>query len=144
MNSVFDVAKYFLILQDTDAGDSITNLKLQKLVYYAQGFHLALYDKPLFKEKIMKWEHGPVVAELYTRYSSFGSKALPIPKKFSFEVIAEETREFLDEIYRVLGQFSAWKLRNMTHDELPWKSAKRNQEISHPTLKKYFKTLSKK
>jgi uncharacterized phage-associated protein len=45
-----DVAKYFLAQASEDAGDLISNLKLQKLVYYAQGFHLALYDTPLFPE----------------------------------------------------------------------------------------------
>jgi uncharacterized phage-associated protein len=45
-----EVAKYFLAQADEDAGDLISNLKLQKLVYYAQGFHLALYDIPLFPE----------------------------------------------------------------------------------------------
>lgn len=48
MISCSDVARYFLALVDEDAGDSLSNLKLQKLVYYAQGFHLALYGEPLF------------------------------------------------------------------------------------------------
>jgi uncharacterized phage-associated protein len=60
-----DVAEYFLTLVDDEAGDSLSNLKLQKLVYYAQGFHLALTEKPLFDEAIEAWEHGPVVPGLY-------------------------------------------------------------------------------
>ncbi|KJV52294.1 hypothetical protein OTSGILL_1633 [Orientia tsutsugamushi str. Gilliam] len=46
----------FLVLVDREAGDVITQLKLQKLVYFAQGVHLALFDKPLFLKKILK--HG--------------------------------------------------------------------------------------
>jgi uncharacterized phage-associated protein len=64
MLSCHDVAKYFLSLTDEDAGDLISNLKLQKLVYYAQGFHLALYDELLFEETIEAWTHGPVIPEM--------------------------------------------------------------------------------
>lgn len=52
MLTCFDVAKYFLSLcNDEESGDLISNLKIQKLVYYAQGFSLAINNKPLFKEK---------------------------------------------------------------------------------------------
>ena len=60
MLSCHDVAKYFLALTDEDAGDLISNLKLQKLVYYAQGFHLALFDTPMFGEPIEAWTHVPL------------------------------------------------------------------------------------
>lgn len=66
--SAIDVAKYLLILVDREAGDAITQLKLQKLMYIAQGIHLALYDKPLLKEEIEAWQHGPVVRELYNEF----------------------------------------------------------------------------
>ena len=64
--SCHDVAQYFLAQMDEDAGDLISNLKLQKLVYYAQGFALALHGRPLFRERVEAWTHGaPVVPELY-------------------------------------------------------------------------------
>ena len=49
MVSVHDVARYFLSLADDEAGDLLSNLKLQKLCYYAQGFRLALSGKPLYQ-----------------------------------------------------------------------------------------------
>jgi uncharacterized phage-associated protein len=52
MLSCYDVAQYFLAKADADAGDLMSNLKLQKLVYYAQGFALALLDKPFFPQCI--------------------------------------------------------------------------------------------
>lgn len=55
-----DVANFFLSAMDDDAGDLISNLKIQKLVYYAQGVHLAMFDTTLFDEEILAWEHGPV------------------------------------------------------------------------------------
>jgi len=142
MVSVFDVAKYFLTLNDEEVGELISNLKLQKLVYYAQGFHLAIMDEPLFADTIEAWAHGPVVPSLYHEYKGYGSQAIPAPVTFDADIMTEETRELLDEVYNVFGQFSAWKLRNMTHEEPPWiESSKMAGAISQNSMKNYFKTL---
>ena len=53
--------------------------KLQKLLYYTQGFHLAIYGVPLFEEKLIAWEHGPVVKEVYDKFKEFGSNAISVP-----------------------------------------------------------------
>ncbi|WP_208932366.1 Panacea domain-containing protein [[Haemophilus] ducreyi] len=59
---------YFLSQCNSEEnGDLISNLKIQKLVYYAQGFSLAINNKPLFSEKIQAWTHGPVTPELYNK-----------------------------------------------------------------------------
>src|SRR5579863_3866825 len=112
MLSCRDVARYFLSLTDEDAGDLISNLKLQKLVYYAQGFHLAIFGAPLFPEDIYAWNHGPVVPSLYREYRRFGAGAIPSPTDLDDELYDDHARKFLDEVYSVYGQFSAWKLRN--------------------------------
>lgn len=140
--SCFDVANYFLAQQSEDAGDLISNLKLQKLVYYAQGCHLALFDAPLFQEPIEAWMHGPVVPELYRLYKQCGAGPIPTPKGVDFSGLDEETQELLDEVYSVYGQFSAWKLREMTHGEQPWKEAAPDQAvITQASMQKFFKTL---
>lgn len=141
MLSCHDVANYFLALSDEDAGDLISNLKLQKLVYYAQGFHLALFNEPLFDESIEAWTHGPVIPELYHSYKHRGSGAIPSPEEVNFGVYTLEMKELLDEVYNVFGQFSAWKLRNLTHVEPPWKDVESSAgEISHESMREYFKT----
>jgi len=143
MISCFDVAKYFLSLTDEDSGDLISNLKLQKLVYYAQGFHLAIFDGPLFGDNIIAWEHGPVIPILYHEYKDYGADAIP-PQDFDPAIFSPEIRDLLDEVYSVFGQFSAWKLRNMTHEEPPWKDAyEGNGLVTHESMKEYFKTLVK-
>lgn len=139
MNTPKQVAEYFLCMSDPDIGDIISNLKLQKLVYYAQGFHLAMFDKPLFDEPILAWEHGPVVESLYQSYKSFGSGAIPQPDIFDDTVFTPEQINLLKEVFEVYGQFSAWKLRNMTHAEKPWNDTPRNQEISTTLMQEYFK-----
>ena len=137
------VADYFLTRVEEEAGDSLSNLKLQKLVYYAQGFHLALYDKPLISEMIQAWEHGPVIPELYHSYKIYGSQPIPRPDGIDFDEYSPEETELLDEVFEVYGQFSAWKLRSMTHSEPPWREAYDrcpSSEISHESMKAFFRT----
>ena len=141
-----DVARYFLSLSDEEAGDTISNLKLQKLLYYAQGFHLAIFEAPLFAEPIEAWVHGPVVPEIYRAYKDCGAEAIPAPSGFDPMQLDQPTRELLDEVYDVYGQYSAWKLRNMTHVEAPWVDARKqslNAQIDPAALGSYFKTLLK-
>jgi uncharacterized phage-associated protein len=140
VQSAQSIAQYFLSLVDEEAGDSISNLKLQKLLYYAQGFHLAFYDTPLFPEAIKKWAHGPVVPQIYHEYKDYGANAIP-PVQIDLNDYTQNVRELLDEIYSVYGQFSALKLRSMTHNEPPWLKADDNEAISHESMKQFFKTL---
>ena len=141
---VHDVAKYFLSLNDEEVGELISNLKLQKLVYYAQGFRLAITGEPLFTDTIEAWAHGPVVPSLYHEYKGFMAGAIPSPTDFDPKCIDQNTRELLDEVYAVYGQFSAWKLRNLTHAEKPWIDAyNKTVVISTKVMKEYFLTLVK-
>ena len=135
-----DVANYFLLKSDPEIGDIISNLKLQKLVYYGQGFHLAMFDKTLFDEEIEAWEHGPVVRQLYQKYKKHGAGAITKPSKFNPDIFTKKQVSLLDEIYLVIGQYSAWKLRNLTHSEPPWiKARKGDGTILADEMKRYFK-----
>lgn len=139
MVSVYDVAKYFLAKIDEDDGP-ITHLKLQKLLYYAQGFYLAVHGEPLFSDSIEAWAHGPVVPAVWQQYRAYGVAPIPPDPDFVPESVPEEVRELLDEVYAVYGQFTAWRLREMTHDDLPWKNhAERGDVISHEELQEFFK-----
>lgn len=140
MENCHNIAKYFLALVDEGVGDSLSNLKLQKLVYYAQGFHLATYGSPLFSEPLMAWEHGPVVPALYRSFKQHGAEPIPPDEYFDPTTLDAQVRELLEDVYSVYGQFSASKLRNMTHEEPPWKLAPAGGEISLDVMKEYFKT----
>ncbi len=139
MKSAKTIAKAFLCLSNPDVGDVVTNLKLQKLLYYAQGFNLAIYGKPLFKEEVLAWEHGPVVREVYNEYRDNAST--PIKVMTCPSTLTKQERELIENIWNVYGQFSAWKLRDMTHNETPWQNTGRNNVINHSVMKSYFKTL---
>ena len=138
MPSANSVAKFILSLADEDAGELISNLKLQKLLYYAQGFHLAMHGVPLFDEQIRAWEHGPVVPQVWQEYREHGAGSIPCPAEVPIDEFTEAQAEVIKEVYAVFGQFSAWKLRNMTHDEAPWASTARDNVISHRKMKDYF------
>lgn len=141
MLSCFDVAKFFIALVDEDSGDSISNLKLQKLAYYAQGFHLAMHGQPLFPQRVFAWAHGPVVKELYHEYKRYGAGPIALAQTFDAELYSSDMQDFLTEVNTVYGQFTASKLRNMTHVEPPWKDTPLGEEIQHGAMKQYFKTL---
>src|SRR5260364_225809 len=108
MVSVFDVANYFLTLVEEEVGDALSNLKLQKLVYYAQGFHRAFFSHTLFARQIAAWTPGQVIPALYHAYKQSGAGALPRPVDFDLDIFDRETCELLDEVYQVYGQYSAW------------------------------------
>lgn len=141
MHQAIDIANYFLSLVDLEAGDSMSNLKLQKLLYYAQGAHLAITARPLFADAIVAWEHGPVIPDLYHHFKRYGADPIPSPEEgIDLERYSPETREILDDVFEVYGQFSPWKLRNMTREEQPWKDTPINSKISHEALRNFFVT----
>lgn len=139
--SASDIAKYFLSNTDEDEGHTISHFKLQKLLYYAQGFHLAIFERPLFSDDILAWAYGPVVESIFHQYNGFGPNPLPKDEGFNYLSIDKETRDLLDDVYNVYGQYSAWKLINMTHSEPPWKETPINGIIAHSKLKTFFETL---
>ncbi|WP_367871807.1 Panacea domain-containing protein [Luteolibacter sp. Populi] len=140
MANASQVARYLLALQCEEAGDLVSNLKLQKLLYYCQGMHLALKDAPLFADDVEAWAHGPVVRRVYGEYKEFGGNPIPCPEGEPDD-LTEEERNLVEEVYQEFGQFSAWKLREMTHDELPYKEAEAtgSKLVNTETMRRFFK-----
>lgn len=142
MANVFDVANWFLhynqwlresVDEDTD---NITNLKLQKLLYYAQSAFLALQDEPLFDEEIYAWAHGPVVESVYQKYKKYGSSGINNIEQFT---ISDKEEKVLRQVYDTFGAYSAWGLRNLTHSESPWQETSQNGVIPRDKMKAYFR-----
>nr|WP_256436358.1 type II toxin-antitoxin system antitoxin SocA domain-containing protein [Ensifer sp. ENS07] len=125
----------------TNAEDNdVSNLKLQKLCYYAQGLVSAMRGgEPLFHEDFSAWDHGPVVPVLYHKYKEHGSQPIPVVTDFDVSQIEPRDRVALTDIYEYYAQFSAWRLRNMTHEERPWIEAyKSGKRISLDSLIEFF------
>jgi len=142
--SALDVAKYFLFKANSE-GDLITNLKMQKLLYYAQAWYLVNFNAPLFKETIKAWALGPVIREVYNEFKIFG--ASPIEYKHTgkeVKIFTEEQRNYLNEFYDVFFKFNAHELVNMTHNEKPWMDAYKNKtDISRQSMKSYYSSVLK-
>ncbi len=138
MLSCFDVADYLIWVSNTSVASTVNQLKLQKLVYYAQAFHLALYDKPLFMEVIVAWEHGPVVAELWQKYNYYAASPIPSPKNFDISIYSEGEIQLLNGVYSKLGYLHPCVLREQTHQEPTWIDAYPQGIITHKAMKAYF------
>ena len=139
--TALDLAKYLVRLNEKneDFGEVLTNLKIQKLAYYIQGFHLAYFDEPLFDDPIVAWQYGPVVVSLYDSLKKFGNNAV-IFTDDSVVKMNKKQRDLIDAIFNQIGQYSAWKLVEMTHSEDPWKSVNLQEEITKESLSAFFKT----
>ena len=152
MASAFQVAKAYLELAAAgDEADPISNLRLQKLLYYAQGWSLALREKALFPERIEAWALGPVVPEVYHYLKPHGSGAVPAEAIF-VGLIDEDEGLFVASVWGTYKVFSASKLSEMTHSEEPWRKARGNlapsdassEEITAESLRNYFLSRARK
>ena len=115
------VSSWFVNHADREAGEAITQLKVQKLVYYADAWFLANFDKPMVNEDFQAWAHGPAIPSLYTKYRDYRWEALPEEPK---QKLPKNLQSFLSAVYDEYGQFSAKKLEQMTHEESPWIDAR--------------------
>ena len=114
----------------------ITNLKLQKLLYYVQAISLQVFKKIAFKEKIMAWSYGPVVNEVYQKYKENHSNEIKIDGKV--KKISNGLEKVINEVIDSYGSMEANKLIDFTHEEEPWKNTEINKEIKTDIIKEYF------
>jgi uncharacterized phage-associated protein len=144
MANVYEVAGFILQVgkaSDNEGGyDLITNLKLQKLIYYCQGFNLAFFNTPLFPEPIEAWDHGPVCPVLYHKLKKYKADPIPVNGDSFTDKLTVQEQKLIIDVYGVYGQYSAWRLREMTHQEPPWKETHLNQVIAHEKMRKFFLT----
>lgn len=147
------IADFFLAFANS-AGDKISNLKLQKLVYYAEAWHLANFKKALFAENFQAWIHGPVLPSIYKKYKKYGCNPITNFKKTLDDirkegVISKQLFEFLEEVARVYMSYEAFQLETATHNEKPWQEARGvlaldarcSQSISKTTMTHFYKNL---
>jgi uncharacterized phage-associated protein len=138
MKNALEIARYFV--ENGQSYTDLSNLKIQKLLYYAQGFHLALYESPLFLEELEAWDHGPVVPSVYHELKLFGANPVNFQAHSNYQTWDQNISAFLNRILEMFGKYSAMSLRNMTHLESPWieNYNKLSQSIPQQSIKQYF------
>jgi uncharacterized phage-associated protein len=136
--SAKDVAEYYISIANPERQDLLTNLKIQKLLYYGQGFALGRWRSILFPERIIAWQLGPVVLEVYEAYGKYGASPVPLSPYFDPNKYEPDTKVLLNKVFSSYGQYAASTLVDMTHGEPPWKKTKINHEISIKHMQDYF------
>lgn len=140
MYNVLLVAKY-IINHCNNINVPVSNLKLQKLLYFVQADFLVNTDSPCFPEEIEAWEFGPVIPVVYQRYKIYGSS--PIPRTISSMVGRIELSDRI-RIMRMVdrcAKYSASRLVELTHRQDPWINAyspRRRNIIPKRSIKEFF------
>lgn len=141
MYSVIDVAKY-IIVYCKQHGYSVSNLKLQKLLYFVQAQFLVTLGKAAFNEEIEAWDFGPVVPEAYQYFKIWGSAEIPeIAARGAAEKIYLEDQKIMNEILSECAPYSASYLVETTHHQSPWVDAYEkycSNTISQNAIKEFF------
>lgn len=142
MADIFDVADFFIQLANQSEDDQMTNLKLNKLLYYAQGTFLARTGKPLFDNLIEAWSLGPVVPEVYRKYKVCGKNPIFFDRDdIDLSLFTPEEADTIYDVMREFGQYTGSKLVTLTHKpDTPWSNAAANGEktLSISSIREYF------
>jgi uncharacterized phage-associated protein len=151
MGKALEVARYLIHLAAAEEEpDFLTNMRLQKLLYYVQGWCLALHNKPMFEDRIEAWAHGPVVVTVYPKFAGYNDKPVDPEKTSQAKNLTKEQSSFIKRVWDAYKVYSTSSLRDMTHKEEPWLNARKgygpadrcDEEITQEALKKYFKKLA--
>lgn len=143
--TVHDVAAYVL-----EKSGPMSAFKLQKLCYYAQAWHLAFYDRPLYPEPLEAWANGPVSPALYAQHRGrFTVTAGDLARGDSTRIPAQ-AKAHINQVLKAYGDWAPHRLVELTHHEDPWRDARGNlpplarsaAEISHESMATFYRALS--
>ena len=151
MPTALDVARHLIRLGAAEEEpDYLSPLRLQKLLYYVQGWHLGAFERPLFSERIEAWKYGPVVPSVYQAFKSYDDQGIRPSAEEEPSYLSRADRAFIDSVWAGYKQFSAIGLYEKTHSEPPWRNARgnlpagapSNAEIPQEELRKFFRPLT--
>jgi len=145
------IANNFLQWDFTDGSASITPMKLQKLVYMAHGWHLAIHNEPLIEEQFEAWPYGPVEDTLYHIFKQFRNSPITQyaktwvgDKEVSYVANSDKFKAVFDAVVNKYGAFSALKLSALTHmPGTPWSQTRASGQtyISNDLIREHFRGL---
>ena len=145
MVHAIDAARFFVNIANTiPTDDLMTNMRVNKLLYFAQGECLRKLGKPLFDDDMEAWDYGPVVPPVYQTYKGFGRE--PIKDGVDYQdTFSEQEKNVLFDVLRYYGQFSTSALVSLSHEaQSPWAAAHKNGDkhatISKESIKAFFES----
>ena len=148
-----DLSNYILV-----KGGAMNHLKLQKLLYYVEAWHLVFFDTSIINDKFEAWVHGPVSKKLWNelRDMSVLYTEIYIPKADSKKIITDveaqlskDQIEMINDVINKYGKHTSYALENLTHEEEPWLEARGglppnvpcSNIIQKDTMKRYYRNL---
>lgn len=156
------VANYFLDKAES-SGTTLTPMKLQKLVFFAHGWHLGLNDEPLISDPIEAWQFGPVVPSLYhefkhERAGAITGRATELDLedfKYQAPTVRDDdigAKKLMDSVWNTYGKLTAVQLSNLTHlPNSPWDLARKKYDgdmrsvpIDDDLIRTYFRQEAEK
>lgn len=156
--SALDIAR-FVINYSNASNSPVTNLKLQKLLYFIQAYFLTKLNRPCFSDDIEAWSLGPVIPSVYHEFKSYGAGNIPYIKTYfdikdglsvfmhdyDPNIISKNDQIHIQKIVNDMSKYSASTLVNITHKQEPWKKAYEyglgTKVISNNSIKNYFDKL---
>ena len=160
--NALDIARY-IINYSIDNSYPVSNLKLQKLLYYVQANFLVNKNKQCFYQEILNWDYGPVIMDTYNEFRGYGRDYLPYQKtygtiefdgtienikyyekEFDECIIENSDKELINKVISSYFSYDAFDMVNKTHTEDPWKLTNKNECIDIETIKNYYKLNTQK
>ena len=158
MKSVCDLKKVFqlsdkmlaVIAYIFEQVQEVTPLALQKILYFIQGIHMVLFEKPLYPEDCQAWVHGPVYANVYYLFRNFKYSPIDDTRFVLFrgksKDLTDDEKRVIDMVLKTFGMYSGKILESITHHEAPWLEARVGYEaeemsnvvIPKSDMKAYF------
>lgn len=153
MYDVLTIAR-FIINYCNEENIVISNLKLQKILYFVQAYFLITFNRPCFRENIEAWDFGPVVPEAYHEFKQYGSGNIPKVNKYlvydnndwyyeeyNADIITDNDRQAIQAVINEFSGYTATDLVRLTHSQDPWNNAYvsgANNIITNESIEEYF------
>lgn len=151
MENINEVCDFVVFRLTGEGNESLSHLKLQKILFYIQSWHLAFDKQPLFDGKFQAWIHGPVNRTIYNRFKDskymYSSITMSdIQSDLTFPSLDQSDRDHINAVLETYAQYSDVQLEKMTHDEKPWIDARDGfqpyerceVEINESTMQNYY------
>lgn len=160
--NVLDIARY-VINYANEKETPISNLKLQKILYYIQAKFLVEKGDRCFNEDIVNWTYGPVIEKAYNEFREFGHKEITpqskyeeieydtnsrsikvLIKDFKEEFLEINDKELIKDVVEKYCKYKPFELVKKTHEEEPWRNTNQNDIISTDSIKRYYTQYTEK